>query len=46
MAIDLARYAREFASLQFLGFKLADAREGLAAARAKRRSAFGHDQPE
>jgi enoyl-CoA hydratase len=33
-------------ALEFLGFKLADAREGLAAARAKRRPVFGHDQPE
>jgi enoyl-CoA hydratase len=30
-------------ALEFLGFKLADVREGLAAARAKRPSAFGRD---
>jgi enoyl-CoA hydratase len=32
-------------ALEFLGFKLADVREGLAAARAKRPAAFGRDQP-
>jgi enoyl-CoA hydratase len=33
-------------ALEFLGFKLADVREGLAAARAKRPAAFGRHQPE
>jgi enoyl-CoA hydratase len=33
-------------ALEFLGFKLADAREGLAAAREKRSPAFDRDQPE
>jgi enoyl-CoA hydratase len=32
-------------ALEFLGFKLADVREGLAAARAKRRPEFGRDKP-
>lgn len=31
-------------ALEFLGFRLADVREGLAAAREKRRPAFGRDQ--
>jgi enoyl-CoA hydratase len=31
-------------ALEFLGFKLADVREGLAAAREKRRPAFDRDQ--
>ena len=33
-------------ALEFLGFKLADVREGLAAAREKRRPAFDRDMPE
>jgi len=33
-------------ALEFLGFKLADAREGLAAAREKRRPDFDRDRPE
>jgi enoyl-CoA hydratase len=33
-------------ALEFLGFKLADVREGLAAAREKRRPAFDRDSPE
>jgi enoyl-CoA hydratase len=33
-------------ALEFLGFKLADVREGLAAARAKRPPEFGRDKPE
>ena len=33
-------------ALEFLGFKLADAREGLAAARDKRRPVFDRDKPE
>jgi enoyl-CoA hydratase/carnithine racemase len=33
-------------ALEFLGFKLADVREGLAAAREKRRPAFDRDKPE
>jgi enoyl-CoA hydratase len=33
-------------ALEFLGFRLADVREGLAAAREKRRPAFGRDQSE
>jgi enoyl-CoA hydratase len=33
-------------ALEFLGFKLADVREGLAAARAKRRPEFGGDKSE
>jgi enoyl-CoA hydratase len=33
-------------ALEFLGFKLADVREGLAAARAKRPAAFGQHQSE
>jgi enoyl-CoA hydratase len=33
-------------ALEFLGFKLADVREGLAAARAKRRPEFNRDKPE
>jgi enoyl-CoA hydratase len=32
-------------ALEFLGFKLADAREGLAAARGKRRPDFDRDKP-
>jgi enoyl-CoA hydratase len=32
-------------ALEFLGFKLADVREGLAAAREKRRPAFDRDKP-
>jgi enoyl-CoA hydratase/carnithine racemase len=32
-------------ALEFLGFRLADAREGLAAARAKRPPGFGRDSP-
>jgi len=33
-------------ALEFLGFKLADVREGLAAARGKRRPDFDRDKPE
>jgi enoyl-CoA hydratase len=33
-------------ALEFLGFKLADVREGLAAVREKRRPAFDRDSPE
>ena len=33
-------------ALEFLGFKLADVREGLAAARAKRPAVFGRDKAE
>jgi enoyl-CoA hydratase len=33
-------------ALEFLGFRLADAREGLAAARGKRRPTFNRDTPE
>jgi enoyl-CoA hydratase len=33
-------------ALEFLGFKLADVREGLSAAREKRRPAFDRDKPE
>jgi enoyl-CoA hydratase len=33
-------------ALEFLGFRLADAREGLAAMRAKRPAVFGRDQPD
>jgi enoyl-CoA hydratase len=33
-------------ALEFLGFKLADVREGLSAAREKRRPAFNRDKPE
>jgi enoyl-CoA hydratase len=33
-------------ALEFLGFRLADAREGLAAARGKRRPTFNRDTPQ